>query len=154
MKCGGWRSPAAPLRRRFPPQEADPAAGEIGREGAGVRQGRAGRATAVVDSNDKTASVALLELTTLVNAILYTQGETGIAGKFEPLETTDLGGQATQAGARVLKPLLEALSSTGSGRMELIRDAFERGTFKDLRLVKPALQCDRRSLFGNRRVHR
>src|SRR5205085_3189655 len=94
---------------------------------------------AVVDSNEKTASTALLELTTLVNAILYTQGETGIAGEMKPLETTDLGGQATQASARVLKPLLEALSSTGSGRLELIRDAFERGIFKDLRLVKPAL---------------
>src|SRR6185436_4159169 len=51
---------------------------------------------AVVDGDDKTASMALLELTTLVNAILYTQGETGIAGEFKPLETTDLGGQVTQ----------------------------------------------------------
>lgn len=96
---------------------------------------------AVVDSNEKTASAALLELTTLVHAILYTQGETGIAGDLKPLETIALGGQATQASARVLKPLLEALSSTGSGRMELVRDAFERGTFKDLRLVKPALRA-------------
>ena len=93
---------------------------------------------AVVDSNDKTASTALLELTTLVNAILYTQGATGIAGELKPLETTDLG-QTTQTGARTLKPLLEALSSTGSGRMELVRDAFDRGTFKDPRLIKPAL---------------
>jgi hypothetical protein len=93
---------------------------------------------AVVDSNDKTASTALLELTTLVNAILYTQGATGIAGELKPLETTDLG-QTTQTGARTLKPLLEALSSTGSGRMELVRDAFDRGTFKDFRLIKPAL---------------
>ena len=96
---------------------------------------------AVVESNEKTASAALLELSTLVHAILYTQGETGIAGELKPLETTDLGGQPTQASARVLKPLLEALSSTGSGRMELVRDAFERGTFKDLRLVKPALKA-------------
>jgi hypothetical protein len=93
---------------------------------------------AVVDSSDKTASTALLELTTLVNAILYTQGATGVAGELKPLETRDLG-QTTQAGARTLKPLLEALSSTGSGRMELVRDAFDRGTFKDLRLIKPAL---------------
>src|SRR5215471_15532067 len=101
--------------------------------------GKAAQAVqAVVDSNDKTASTALLELTTLVNAILYTQGATGIAGELKPLETTDLG-QTTQAGARALKPLLEALSSTGSGRMELVRDAFDCGTFKDLRLIKPAL---------------
>jgi hypothetical protein len=96
-------------------------------------------AQAVVDSNDKTSSTALLELTTLVNAILYTQGETGTAGELKALETTDLGGQPTQAGARILKPLLEALGSTGSGRIELVRDAVERGTFKDLRLVRPAL---------------
>src|SRR5215470_16126984 len=93
---------------------------------------------AVVDSNDKSASTALLELTTLVNAILYTQGATGIAGELQPLETSDLG-QTTQTSARTLKPLLEALSSTGSGRMELVRDAFDRGTFKDPRLIKPAL---------------
>jgi hypothetical protein len=97
--------------------------------------------TAVVDSDDKTAATALLELTTLVNAILYTQGETGAPGELKPLETTDLGGQATQTGARVLKPLLEALSSTGSGRMELVKDAFDRGVFRDLRLVKPALRA-------------
>src|SRR5215203_5534834 len=46
---------------------------------------------AVVESNEKTASAALLDLSTLVNAILYTQGETGKAGELEPLETTDLG---------------------------------------------------------------
>src|ERR1700751_2079820 len=58
---------------------------------------------AVVDSNDKTASTALLELATLVNAILYTQGTTGIAGELKPLEATDLE-QTTQVGARALKP--------------------------------------------------
>jgi hypothetical protein len=96
---------------------------------------------AVVESNEKTAAAALLELTTLVNAILYTQGETGAAGEFKALETVDLGAQTTQASARVLKPLLEALNSTGSGRLELVRDAIEHGAFKDLRLVKPALRA-------------
>lgn len=94
---------------------------------------------AVVDSNEKTAAGALLDLATLVNAVLYTQGETGRAGELVPLETRDLGSSSPQASARVLKPLLEALSSTGSGRLELIRDAVERGAFRDLRLIKPAL---------------
>src|SRR5262245_65745027 len=76
----------------------------------------------VVESNEKSSAEGLLELSTLVNAILYTQGETGLAGKLEPIETTDLG-QQTQASARVLKPLLEALTTTGSGRLEIIRDA-------------------------------
>lgn len=93
----------------------------------------------LVESNEQTSALALLELSTLVNAVLYTQGETGLAGKIEPIETTDLGPQTTQASARVLKPLLEALSTTGSGRLEIIRDSFERGAFRDLRLVKPAL---------------
>lgn len=98
-------------------------------------------AQAVVDSNEKTASVAVLDLASLVNAILYTQGETGAAGELTPIPTTDLGGSREQTSARILKPLLEALSSTGSGRIELVRDAVERGTFRDLRLVRPALHA-------------
>ena len=94
---------------------------------------------AVVGSTDKTSAQALLDLATLVNAILYTQGETGAPGDLEPIETTDLGLPATQTSARVLKPLLEALTTTGSGRLELIRDAHERGAFRDLRLIRPAV---------------
>lgn len=95
----------------------------------------------VVDGNEQTSAESLLELATLVNAILYTQGETGAAGDLQPIETSDLGVSGTQASARVLKPLLEALTTTGSGRLELIRDAHERGAFRDLRLVKPALNA-------------
>jgi hypothetical protein len=96
---------------------------------------------AVVNANEKTSAEALLELTTLVNAILYTQGDTGLTGEIKPIETTDLGAPTAQASSRVIKPLLEALASTGSGRLELIRDACERGAFRDLRLVKPALEA-------------
>ena len=81
----------------------------------------------LVESSEQSSPQALLDLCTLVNAVLYTQGETGLAGEFTPLKTTDLGAQTTQASARVLKPLLEALSTTGSGRLEIIRDAHERG---------------------------
>lgn len=98
-------------------------------------------ARAVVESNETNASAALLDLASLVNAILYTQSETGIAGELTPLETTDLGTRETQTSARILKPLLDALSSNGSGRLELVREAIDRGTFKDLRLVKPALHA-------------
>ena len=96
---------------------------------------------AVVECNEKTASSALLDLAALTNAILYTQGETGLAGDLNTLETIDLGGHETQTSARVLKPLLDALGSTGSGRLELVRDAVERGAFRDLRLVQPALNA-------------
>lgn len=95
----------------------------------------------LVGSNEKSSAPALLDVCTLVSAVLYTQGETGLTGELSPLETTDLGPQTTQASARVLKPLLEALTTTGSGRLEIIRDSHERGAFRDLRLVKPALQA-------------
>ena len=96
-------------------------------------------ATKLVDSNERSSAAALLELSTLVNAILYTQGETGCTGKLAPVETTELGQPKTQASARVLKPLLEALTTTGSGRLETIRDAYQRGAFRDFRLIGPAL---------------
>ncbi len=96
-------------------------------------------ATRLVESNEKSAPAALLELTSLVGAILYTQGETGVEGDWQPMPSTDLGMTRTQASARVIKPLLEALTTTGSGRMELIKDAHERGAFRDLRLISPAL---------------
>src|SRR5882757_8452361 len=60
----------------------------------------------VVESDAKSSAEALLELANLVNAILYTQGETGMAGPLDAIESTDLSAAATQASARVLKPLL------------------------------------------------
>ena len=96
-------------------------------------------ATALVDSHETTSAPALLELATLVSAVLYTQGTTGLAGELQLLETTDWGMQTTQASARTLKPLLDALTSTGSGRLEIIKDAHSRGAFRDLRLVKSSL---------------
>ena len=95
----------------------------------------------LIGSNENSSAPALLDVCTLVSAVLYTQGETGLAGELSPLETTDFGPQTTQASARVLKPLLEALSTTGSGRLEIIRDSHERNAFRDLRLVKPALRA-------------
>jgi hypothetical protein len=96
---------------------------------------------AVVDSNDKTASAALLDLATLVHAILYTQGETGATGEMSAIESAELAVQSTQTSARVLKPLMDALTTTGSGRTELVREAIDRGAFADLRLVNPALHA-------------
>jgi hypothetical protein len=93
----------------------------------------------LVDCTPASSAGALLELSSLVSAILYTQGATGAEGDLEPLETTDLGLTVANTSARVLKPLIEALTTTGSGRLEIIRDAHERGAFRDLRLLKHAL---------------
>src|SRR6516164_8278065 len=45
----------------------------------------------LAESNEKTSAAALLELTSLVSAILYTQGETGIDGELVPLKTSEVG---------------------------------------------------------------
>jgi hypothetical protein len=93
----------------------------------------------VVESNEATAPEAILDLSTLLNAILYTQGETGVAGVLQPISTVPLPSLATQTPARTLKPVMEALTTKGSGRLEVVRDAQAAGVFQDLRLVKPAL---------------
>lgn len=93
----------------------------------------------LVDGKEKDAPQTMLELSTLVGAVLYTQGETGTKGAIKAIETTDMGPLETGTSARVLKPLIEALTTTGSGRLEIIRDAIERGAFRDLRLVNPAI---------------
>lgn len=95
----------------------------------------------VVEASEKESADALLNLSTLVSSILYTQGESGISGTMKPLETVDLGPPVTGTSARVLKPLIEALTTTGSGRLEIIRDAHQRGAFRDMRLVNPVLQA-------------
>ncbi len=96
-------------------------------------------AKAVVDGPEANSAGALLELAALASAVLYTQGDTGIAGPLEPVETTDLGGTTKDIPARVLKPLLAALGGKGGGRFPPIKEAVEQGLFRDLRLIRPAL---------------
>ena len=93
----------------------------------------------VIEGPEESSAESLLELTSLVTAVLYTQGETGQPGDLKPIETVNLGGELAQTSARLLKPLLESLTSTGSGRLETVKNAHERGAFRDLRLIKPAL---------------
>ncbi len=93
----------------------------------------------LIQSNEQNAAPIFLELGALIHSIRYTQGNAGAIGDLKPLPTSSLAGQTKPISARVLKPLLEALSTTGSGRYEQIKDAFEQGLFNDLRLVRPAL---------------
>lgn len=95
----------------------------------------------LVDAGQKESAGALLELNSLTTAILYTQGETGRTGEFKPIVSSNMGLTIANTSARTLKPLLEALTTTGSGRLETIKEAHERGAFKDLRLMKPALKA-------------
>jgi len=83
----------------------------------------------------------LLNLSTLLNAVLYTQGESGATGDYRDLEVFATNCCSTKTTSRVLKPLVEALTSSGGGRLEVIKTACERGTFNDLRLIDPAIQA-------------
>lgn len=96
---------------------------------------------ALVESDEQQSAVALLDLSTLVLSILYTQGQTGGVGDVSEIQSKDIPLPTTQMSARVLKPLIEALTSTGAGRLETIREAHQRQLFQDLRLVSPTLKA-------------
>jgi HEAT repeats len=93
----------------------------------------------VVNAPDAESATRLLNLSTLLNAILYTQGQTTTTGDFQKLETFPTKCTTTRTTARVLKPLIQALSSSGGGRLEIIKTAVARGAFNDLRLIDPAI---------------
>jgi hypothetical protein len=76
----------------------------------------------------------LLELSTFLSAILYTQGKTEIAGEAIPIQGSGVA-LRTESTYRKLHPFLEALTTKGQGRLEQIRTSFEDGSFLDLRAL-------------------
>lgn len=95
----------------------------------------------LVTGNEKEAAQSLLDLSSLVLAIMHTQGETGVEGELKPIESKEMTLQTTQMSARLLKPLIEALTNKGGGRLEVIREAYEQGSFDDIRLVNPTIRA-------------
>src|SRR5688572_16508048 len=95
----------------------------------------------LVTGTEAESATRLLNLSTLINAILYTQGQSGASGDYRELEMFATNCSSTRTAARVLKPLVEALTSSGAGRFEIIKSACERGAFNDLRLIDPAIHA-------------
>ncbi|EGO65713.1 HEAT repeat domain-containing protein [Acetonema longum] len=92
----------------------------------------------VIEPEAGKASENLLELATLVNAVLYTQGETGLPGEIKPVET--IGVQySSRATFRAVMPVIEALTGKGSGRYEILKQARADQLFNDLRLLNPLI---------------
>ncbi len=95
----------------------------------------------VVNGKETDSAANLLNLSTLLNAILYTQGQSGADGDYRELEAFATSCSSTRTPARVLKPLVQALTTTGGGRLEIVKSACDRGAFNDLRLIDPAIQA-------------
>ncbi|ULL13981.1 HEAT repeat domain-containing protein [Paenibacillus sp. H1-7] len=92
----------------------------------------------LVESSGEEASVKLLELGTLLHSILYTQGQTDASGAPEPLETANTNCY-TGVSYRKLTAAIDALTQKGPGRLEIIRQSYEEGVFKDIRTMIPAV---------------
>lgn len=84
--------------------------------------------------------VLLQEQTLLLESVLYTQGTTAVEGTPGPMPLRSFTLQTAQP-YRKLAPVLEALSTTGSGRYEIVADAFQKGVFGDLRLLPLAVSA-------------
>jgi hypothetical protein len=95
----------------------------------------------LINGKEAESAAQLLSLSTLLNAILYTQGQAGAEADWRELEMFSASSSNTRTPARVLKPIIEALTSTGGGRFEIVKSAVERGVFNDLRLIEPALRA-------------
>jgi hypothetical protein len=79
----------------------------------------------------------LLELSTLLSSIMYTMGKTGRDGDLEVGGTTSE--IPTEISYLTLKPIIEALTTKGSGRGEIIEQAYQSGKIYDLRLIYPLI---------------
>lgn len=81
---------------------------------------------------------ALLDVLALVDAVAYTQASAGMAGALEPLPPGT--GACRQVSYGQLRPLLEALTGAGGGRMAVVQEAFQAHPeyFSDYRVL-PAL---------------
>lgn len=80
----------------------------------------------------------LLDVLALVDAVAYTQAKTGAEGELAPLPTG--GGRYYPIPYGRIQPLLTALTTTGGGRVEAVKSAWERcpDYFLDYRIL-PAL---------------
>ena len=97
--------------------------------------------TELVNGTEAESATRLLALSTLLNAILYTQGQASTGAAFADIEVFATNCSCTRTTARALKPLIAALTNAGGGRFEIIKSACERGACNDLRLIDPAIQA-------------
>jgi hypothetical protein len=81
------------------------------------------------------AADKLREVSTLLYSVLYTQGETVETDVEEKMQipVMNIRDVNTKHSYLQLKPVIEALTHAHSGRLEILKDAFERKIFEDSR---------------------
>ncbi len=89
----------------------------------------------LIVSDIQQSSEKLMKLSVLLYSILYTQGETVEAEGTESPQVPDipLDEVYTTHTYQELKPALEALTTSNSGRMEILKEAHDRHIFNDSR---------------------
>lgn len=100
---------------------------------------RLAQMTETLINGQESTSEYLLELSTLLSSVLYTTGKTGNNGEWEV--SAEKGEYPTELSYLTIKPLIEALTTKGSGRMEIIEQAYQSGKIFDLRLIHPLLKA-------------
>ncbi|MCY9517481.1 HEAT repeat domain-containing protein [Paenibacillus apiarius] len=86
----------------------------------------------------QTSAETLQDLGLLLSSVLRTQGATSPEGELGAVESRP-NSLSTKLSYRKLTAVQEALTTTGSGRYEVIVQAFETGMFQDLRLLQHAI---------------
>jgi hypothetical protein len=92
----------------------------------------------LLQADSQQSAEKLMAISVLLYSVLYTQGETVESDAEEKPQTPeiDLRNVNTEYSYLQLKPVIEALTTSGSGRMEILKDAMERDIFKDSRTYK------------------
>ncbi len=107
----------------------------------------ASNAEALIAASPEGRGKQLLDVLALVDAVAYTQGTVNVPGELKPLK----GGCGTyvQASYGQLRPLLTALTTTGSGRIDVIQSTWENHPdfFTDFRVL-PVLISDLGDSYG------
>ena len=90
---------------------------------------------ALLQVESQQSAEKLLNVSTLLYSVLYTQGITIQAEATKALQepNVSIADVNTTYSYLQLKPVLQALTHSNSGRLEVLKDAFERGIFKDSR---------------------
>ncbi|RAR41138.1 HEAT repeat domain-containing protein [Paenibacillus sp. MDMC362] len=93
------------------------------------------------ESGEETPSAQLLQdLNQLLSSVLHTQGTTAPEGKLHPVDHHPVS-LSSHLSFRKLSAVQTALTTTGSGRYEIIEEAWKEGLFRDFRLVYLAIEA-------------